>query len=255
MKRLIYLFIFILICNASLFSQEENNIIYQTSVIGALMEGVYDGNITFKELRNNGNFGLGTVNNLDGEMIALNDTFYQVKSDGKVYKLKDIQKTPFAVITNFNEDISLTIKKANYKQLEKIINSNIPSKNLFYAIAVTGKFSYIKARSVPKQTKPYPRLLEVTKNQSVFEYKNLSGTLIGFRFPGYANGINVTGYHFHFISDDRNFGGHLLDCILYEGKISIDQKMKILTELPSTADFYNVNLIPDNQQEINKIEK
>ena len=97
--------------------------------------------------------------------------------------------------------------------------------------------------------------MEVTKNQSVFEYKNLSGTLIGFRFPGYANGINVTGYHFHFISDDRNFGGHLLDCILYEGKISIDQKMKILTELPSTADFYNVNLIPDNQQEINKIEK
>jgi acetolactate decarboxylase len=255
MNRIIYALLFILICNASSLAQENKDIVFQFSTIGALMEGVYDGNITFKELGNYGGFGLGTVNNLDGEMVALNDTFYQVKSDGKVYKLDDFQKTPFAVVTNFSEDISLAAKKANYKQLEKIINGDVPSKNLFYAICVSGRFSYVKTRSVPRQTKPYSKLLEVTKHQSVFEYKNLNGILIGFRIPDYAKGINVSGYHFHFLSDDRNFGGHMLDCILDEGKISIDQKMKILIELPSTADFYNINLNPDNQHEINKIEK
>jgi acetolactate decarboxylase len=255
MKRLIYLSLLILLCNSFVFPQEDNDIIYQTSTIGALMEGIYDGNMTFKELKNHGDFGLGTINNLDGEMIALNDTFYQVKSDGKVYKLDELQKTPFAVVTTFSEDFSLTAENADIKKLEKIINKNIPSKNLFYAISITGKFSYVKTRSVPGQSKPYPRLVEATKNQAVFEYKNLEGTLIGFRIPDYANGINVGGYHFHFLSNDRNSGGHLLDCVLKEGKISIDQKMNILIGLPSTADFYNVNLSSDKQQEIIKIEK
>jgi acetolactate decarboxylase len=255
MKKPIYIFLFILICNAFLLSQAEKDFIYQTSIIGALTEGIYDGNVTFKELRNYGGFGLGTVNNLDGEMIALDDTFYQVKSNGKVYKLDEFQKTPFAVVTNFSEDFSLTTKKADYKQLEKLIDSNIPSKNLFYAILVTGKFSHIKIRNVPKQTKPYPRLLEVTKGQAVFEYKNLEGTLIGFRFPDYASGINVSGYHFHFLSNDHNYGGHLLDCILDDGTISIDQKLNIFIGLPSTAEFYNIDLNQVKQQEIKKTEK
>jgi acetolactate decarboxylase len=255
MKSLIYTFLFILLCNSFLHPQEDNDIIYQTSTIGALMEGIYDGNMTFKELKNHGNFGLGTINNLDGEMVALNDTFYQVKSDGKVYKLDELQKTPFAVVTNFSEDFSLTVDNANIKKLENIIDKNIPSKNLFYAISITGNFSYVKTRSVPRQSKPYPRLVEVTKNQSVFEYKNLEGTLVGFRIPDYANGINVSGYHFHFLSDNRSYGGHLLDCILKEGIISIDQKMNILIGLPSTANFYNVNLSSDKQQELIKIEK
>jgi acetolactate decarboxylase len=219
------------------------------------MEGIYDGNMTFNELKNHGNIGLGTFNNLDGEMVALDGKFYQFKSDGKIYPVDDLLKTPFAVVTSFSEDYSLTADKADYKKLEKIIDKNIPSKNLFYAILITGKFSYVKTRSVPKQSKPYPRLLELTKHQPEFEYKNIKGTLIGFRIPGYANGINVSGFHFHFLSDDRNSGGHLLDCVLDEGKISIDQKLNISIRLPSTAEFFNTNLNTEKYQEIIKTEK
>ena len=47
---------------------------FQRSTINALMQGVYDSNTTFEgELKSYGNFGLGTVWALDGEMIELKE--------------------------------------------------------------------------------------------------------------------------------------------------------------------------------------
>lgn len=247
--------LFILISFSILYSQENKDIVFQSSTISALLEGVFDGNMTFKELKNHGNFGLGTFNSLDGEMAALDGKFYQIKSDGKVYSVSDLQKTPFALVTSFNEDFSFNTGKNDYKKLEQLINQNIPSKNLFYAVKITGKFSYIKTRSVAKQTKPFGRLIDASKSQKEFEFKNIKGTLIGFRTPDYASGINVSGYHFHFLSDDFSCGGHLLECEIDIGKIAVDQKFNIFIQLPNTSDFFNANLSSGKQQEIIKIEK
>ena len=255
MRRYLTVFQFILYFFSIVYSQDNKDLIYQTSTITALLEGVYDGNTTFNELKSHGNFGIGTFNNLDGEMTALDGKFYQIKSDGKVYPVDDLQKTPFAVVTSFNEDFSFTTEKADYKKLELLINQNIPSKNLFYAVQITGKFGYVKTRSISRQSKPYPRLIEASKLQTEFEFKNISGTLVGFRIPSFANGMNVSGFHFHFLSEDLTKGGHLLECVLDKGKIAIDQKLSIFIQLPSTAEFYNTNLNSDKQLEIIKIEK
>ncbi|QWR77373.1 acetolactate decarboxylase [Candidatus Magnetomonas plexicatena] len=62
--------------------------------------------------------------------------------------------------------------------------------------------------------KPYPGLLEAVKGQTVFDYENVNGTILGFWFPEFMKGAGITGFHFHFISDDRAKGGHLLTCKL-----------------------------------------
>src|SRR5207249_10961718 len=73
----------------------------QYSTINALLTGVYDGDMTFGELRRHGDFGLGTFNALDGEMIALDGRYYQITADGAVKPVRDDVRTPFAVVTHF----------------------------------------------------------------------------------------------------------------------------------------------------------
>jgi len=54
----------------------SHHTLFQTSTIDALLEGEYDGDISFAELEERGDFGLGTLEALDGEMIALDGGFY-----------------------------------------------------------------------------------------------------------------------------------------------------------------------------------
>ena len=39
------------------------------------------------------------------------------------------------------------------------------------------------------------------------------------RSPAWVGGLNVPGYHRHFLSDDRTVGGHVLDCRAREGRV------------------------------------
>jgi acetolactate decarboxylase len=251
---LIVLIFFILKLNTA-FSQNKQDLIFQTSTIDALMNGIYDGPVTLKELKEKGNFGIGTYNNLDGEMILLDGIFYKVDYTGKVNKMSFSAQSPFAAVTKFRTDKKLSSNKITFKELQELIDKNIPSENLFYAIKVEGKFSYVKTRSVQKQQKPYPKLVEVTKNQSVFEFTDVEGTLVGIRTPELAKGINIPGYHLHFISKDKTGGGHLLACDIDNAEIMIDQKQEILLSLPQTKEFLEADFGKDTSADIMKAEK
>ena len=228
----------------------------KTSTINALLEGVYDGDITFGELKEHGDFGLGTVNQLDGEMIALDGIFYQIKSDGIAYPVDASMKTPFAVVTFFEPDKTLLIDKPlDNKGLAHYLDNLLPTDNIFYAVKIVGIFDYIKARSVPIQNKPYPPLVDVVKEQKIFEFHNVHGTILGFRFPEYMKGLNVPGYHLHFITDDRRAGGHVLEFKIKNVHVEIDSINDFFMVLPGTADFYNLNLTEDKKKQLEKIEK
>lgn len=234
----------------------NKDIIYQTSTINALLQGVYDGEITFKELKRHGDFGIGTFNRLDGEMIGLDEKFYQIKSDGLVYPVADLMKTPFAVVTFFDSDKSIILDKTmSYEQMNKYLDELIPTKNIFYAVKIDGRFKFIKTRSVPRQNKPYPLLVDVVKKQQVTEYKDIKGTLVGFRAPEYVEGLNVAGYHFHFISEDKKVGGHVIDYQIDDGRIEIDYTSEFNMILPENPEFYNLNLKKDNKADLKKVEK
>ncbi len=237
--------------------ENDNDVIFQTSTINALLSGVYDGRVTYKELKEHGNFGLGTLDALDGEMIGLGGKFYQIKIDGNAYPINDQSKTPFAVVTFFEKDNGVKLNDSyNYEQLGAYIDDLLPTMNIFYAILIDGTFEYIKARSVPRQTKPYLPLAEVIKDQKIFEFHNVEGTIVAFRSPTFVNGgVNVPGYHMHFITGDRTKGGHLLECQTQSVHIQIDYSERFYMELPDSDEFYNINLEQDKQEELGKVEK
>jgi len=237
-------------------AQQPQSTIFQVSTLSALMSGVYDGGIDCKELKKNGNFGIGTFNDLDGEMVVLDGNIFQIKGDGRVLPVYDGSKTPFAAVTFFEAKQKMEVVNiTNMDELSKALESNLSSSNLFYAIRIDGDFAYVKTRSVPKQAKPYPPLTEVTKNQPTFEFHNVKGTLVGFWCPNYVGGLNVSGFHLHFISADRQMGGHLLDCRIQQGKTQIDTINRFTMVLPESDAFNKSNLGKDWAEDIKKAEK
>lgn len=197
--------------------------IAQVARLDSLSAGQYDGLVSYEKLNTYGNFGLGTFDKLDGEMIYLDNEFYRVRTDGKAYAVEGSATAPFANITYFEIDQSDLLEDTlSYSQLQTYLDSVITDKSGYYAIKIAGQFKMVKTRSVHAQDKPYPPLSEVVEDQTVFEFENISGTMVGFRFPDEVGGANVQGYHFHFITADRQHGGHLLDCQTATLDISID---------------------------------
>jgi len=242
------------ICGCA-YPPQGREVIMQTSTIGALLEGAYDGDMTFGELRRYGDFGIGTVNRLDGEMIALDGEFYQVRADGKAYRIGDSAKTPFAVVTFFEPDMTVVLARAlDYEQLQESLDRALPTGNVPYAIRIDGTFSFVKTRSVPAQTKPYPRLVEVVKTQPTFEFHDVRGTMVGVRLPSYMEGVNAVGYHLHFITEDRRAGGHLLECVTAEVTVGIDETPGFLVLLPEGEGFDKIELTGPGSDEVRQVE-
>ena len=234
----------------------DDDVLFQVSTIDALLQGVLDGFFTFEDLKAHGDFGIGTFDSLDGEMIALDGDYYQVKADGVAYPVQSNMTSPFSTVTYFQVDQTVAVKNAsNFTELSRQLDEELPSRNAFYAMRIDGTFPYIKTRSVPKQGKPYPRLADAVKNQSVFEFHNATGTVVGIWAPEFSEGLNVPGYHFHFITEDRKAGGHILDLQVDEAEAKVDITAGFAMQLPTTGDFYNVDLTQDLQSELETIEK
>ncbi|MCX5677564.1 MAG: acetolactate decarboxylase [Candidatus Omnitrophica bacterium] len=212
---------------------KDRDTLYQVSVLDALMKGDYDGKVTLNEIRRHGDFGIGTFDRLDGEAIELDGIFYQVRSDGTVRRPSGDIRSPFSMVKFFGADIEFSVpRESDYLSLQKFIDSRLPTRNIPYAIKVEGRFSYIKTRSVPAQNKPYSPLSEVVKNQSVFEFTDIAGTLVGFRIPDYMKGVNMPGYHLHFISRDKTKGGHVLACVIDSAKANVDDIDRFIMSCP-----------------------
>jgi len=259
MKRLFIslLILFIIAVPAWRYQKEHSrDILFQTSTLNALLEGLYDGPVTLHELSRRGDFGIGTFNALDGEMVELNGRFYQMRADSTVRRMKGSDRTPFAMVTRFEADKRVFIDQPiDYPQLQQRLDRILPSRNVFCAIKIEGMFSYVKVRSVPRQTLPYPRLAAVVKTQPTFELNGVKGTLAGFYVPEYAQGINIPGYHFHFITQDRKAGGHLLDCRVQQATIELDDTPELSLSLPRTDGFYRIDLPAESGSEAKSVER
>ncbi len=229
--------------------------LFQTSTIDALLEGNYDGDVSFAELADRGDFGLGTLNALDGEMIGLDGRFYQVKANGRAYAVGKRTMTPFAVVTVFEPDVSRKLEvQMDFGALCDYLDRLVGGNAACCATRVDGHFEYVKTRSVPRQRKPYPPLVEAVKRQPTFELHDIPGSLVGFRFPDYVGGLNVSGYHFHFITGDRSAGGHLLECEIARGELRVDHESDLNLELPAGVDEAMPDLAPSKKDDIERIE-
>jgi acetolactate decarboxylase len=246
-----------LVCCLSGCSGVTGNRITQTSTIDALLSGAYDGDMACKKLLQYGDFGIGTFDKLDGEMVLINGKIYQVKADGNIYKPDLDLKTPFATVCKFQPDLTITLQSGlDYTAVGIVINNLISDQNTFAAVKISGVFKRMKVRSVPEQKKPYPPLIMVTKNQPEFVLNDVKGTIIGFRSPDFVKGINVPGFHFHFISAKLNQGGHVLDFELMSGICKIDICNEYLLILPGgIKSLKDIDLSKDRSAELEKVEK
>jgi acetolactate decarboxylase len=231
------------------------NRLFQFSVIPALQRGVFDDSMfSGVQLKQKGDFGLGTFNALDGELILLNDTVYQAKSDGKVALPPNSFQSPFAVACFFHADTTFAVAAVDqqqlYAELEKIF-----SPNYIYAIKVSGSFDSMVVRSVAAQKKPYTTLATAAAAQSVFAWKRVTGELVSFFSPQYMTGLNVPGFHSHFISDDRQRAGHVLRFSGASLTVSIARIQSLDIQFPSGGDFKSVNLFDIDPNDIHKAEK
>lgn len=237
-------------------NDQDREVLFQVSTIDALLLSVYDGILPIGELKERGDFGIGTFDKLEGEMVVVDGECYQVRVDGVAYVVPDNGTTPFATVTFFDPDETVLVEKAeNMTEFGEILEESLPSENVFYAIRIEGTFPYVKTRSVPAQEKPYPLLVDAVANQTVFEFENASGTVVGFWSPEFVKGINIPGYHLHFITDDRKAGGHILDLQLDGAEVELDLTPNIFMALPTAGDFYNVDLTGDLTSDLEKVEK
>lgn len=251
MKKVFFV-LYLFICSIFLNAQT----LTQISTIDALLAGYYDGVMPLEKLLTYGDFGIGTFDKLDGEMIVLDGVIYQFKSDGKLYKAQLTDSTPFASVVHFKSKFQVSVKSVNsYNDFQKIIDNKIENINLLHAVKVTGKFSYMKTRTVPAQQKPYKPLAEVTKTQPIFEKNNQEGLLVGFLLPSYTAGINVPGYHLHFISSDFSFGGHVLEFIIDGANVEIQEIREFKMILPEDSEFGAVDLKKNRTEELHQVEK
>ena len=225
--------------------QRPEKVVFQTSLMSALLSGVYDGSMTVADLLEKGDFGLGTFNHLDGELIALDHRIYQLKSDGSAQQAKPEQQTPFAVMTFFQPEHRIDISTpVSRQEIHRLIDQHLPSDNVFCALRIEGDFRRAETRTVPQQCRPYRPMQEAIAEQPIFTFSAQTGSVIGFRTPQYLQGVNVAGYHEHFITDDRQGGGHLLDYQLLCGQLTFGAIHKLVVDLPTDREFLNADLQP-----------
>ncbi len=236
-------------------TNQDREVLFQVSTINALLLSVYDGILPVADLKERGDFGIGTFDRLEGEMVVVDGECYQVKVDGVAYVVPNNATTPFATVTFFDPDETVLIETANFSEFKEILETSFPSENIFYAIRIDGTFPYVKTRSVPAQEKPYPLLVDAVANQTVFKFENASGTVVGFWSPEFVDGINVPGYHLHFITDDRKAGGHILDLRVEGAEVELDLTPNIFMALPTAGDFFNIDLTGDLTADLEKVEK
>lgn len=221
--------------------------IFQTSLMSALLDGVYEGEMRVRDLLGHGSFGIGTFDALDGEMVILGGTCYQLRGDGGA-ALADLDAfTPYAVVTNFvphiEKDLPENVSRA---EASAVIDRMTVSENYMYALRIDGVFSSVTTRTVVKQAKPYRPMVEATDDDAVVVHENVRGVVVGFRTPLYEQGIGVPGCHAHFITEDRSAGGHVLDFRLESGRASLCLGTDLRLQLPLTDAFRDADLTPED---------
>lgn len=233
----------------------NNNRIYLCAPINALVEGIYEQKIPFTEIKKHGDFGLGTFDNLDGEMIMLDGIIYQMTADGRVYEVDAEALTPFACVTFYQPLTHDELQEElDYPAFLQWLQALLPSPNIFYAIRIDGIFRHVKVRSVPKQEN-YRPLVEVAAEQPIFEFTDIEGTLAGFFTPSYMSSLSVPGLHLHFLSADRQHGGHLISCRPGNVQAGVQFISDLHLALPMSLDYLTWDFQRDIAKDLDKAEK
>ena len=232
--------------------------VYQVALLQSLTQGYYDGIIKVSELKQHGDTGIGTFEGVNGEMIVLDGKVYQALGDGSVKEADENETVPFSNVTFFDKDFAVTLSNipdinALKTMLTQSVNEN--GKNLFYMVKINGTFPKMNVRSELKQEKPYKSLDKaLATDQREFNYENIKGTVVALYCPDYMGGLNTPGWHFHFISDDKTKGGHILELAFDTAEAEFDATRDFDMYLSDNKEFQGMELSKDVSDAIKKVE-
>lgn len=196
--------------------------LYQHGTLGLLMAGLLDGTASINEVLEHGNLGIGTLTGSDGEVIILDGVAYHANEFGDFKQLDGYEMTPYATVTPFQPNNHFEIR--NITDSEAVLNEvqcKAGSNSVFIAIKITGEFEFMHVRMMPKQEKPYTKLIESAKRQPEFQYEHVRGSIVGFYTPQLFHGIAASGFHLHFIDEARTLGGHVLNFEVNKGLVEL----------------------------------
>ncbi len=235
----------------------DRETINQIALLQSLTLGHFDGSISAKNLKKLGDTGIGTFDGLDGEMIFLDGVIYRANQNCKINVVDDAITIPFSNVTFFEKDFSLKLENVSRKTaLESKLSALVKEhgENNFYMIKLTGTFDEILVRSEKGSKKPYPTLVKALETQKEISQKNIRGTIVGLYCPAFMSSLNTVGWHFHFVSADKTFGGHVLEMKIKSGEAEFDKTDKFSMILPKDADFQKLDLGKDLSADIKKAE-
>lgn len=236
-------------------SNPNDHNLFSAGVASSFIAGLYDAWYPYKQLKQHGDFGLGAPDRVDGELLLFKGNLYQTQYTGKTTQLADTGKTPYAIVCFFHpfkvyKHTGTLNKAAFYSYLDSLLTN----QNGLYAIHISGKFKLVKARAFPPAKQPYLPLAEMLNKQHFFDHTDMQGDMIGFRTPKFMEGPHIAGYHFHFLSADKVFGGHVVDLIAEDITVEVDLLNSYSMEMPQTAVFNNFNFEKDRKEDIKSVE-
>jgi acetolactate decarboxylase len=258
MKSLWLLLAFMLPAHIRLSAQQKHNAagtFFQTGVASGFIGGLYNGWYPNNELKKHGDFGLGAPDKLDGEMIMLDGKMYQTQASGKTTEMKDNASTSLAMVTFFHGQKTVQLPHAMNKQsFYHYLDSLLQNSNGIYAIHIRGSFDSVHTRAFPPPATPYEPLAALLHQQHFFKFSHISGDLVGYRLPLYLESLSIHGYHFHFLSADKNNGGHIIDFIISHAAITIEELPHFAMTLPNDESFRHFNFDKDRKAELKSVE-
>ena len=232
---------------------------YQVSTLQALALGYSRAVITVEELLQEGDTGLGTFEDVNGEMIVMEGNCFRADQDGHVTVVPPETGVPFAAVATLHGEQKFSLKDMpDITSIRAELTRKIEERfglNSMHVVRIDGIFGKVEARSEAPYRSHHTTLKEILgETQKAFLFENIRGSLVGVYFPDYMDGINMPGWHLHFLSEDRSKGGHVFDVSIREGVAKMDKINTIMIDLPKEAAFDTYSLKQDLQEEIKSVE-
>jgi acetolactate decarboxylase len=228
----------------------DHHSIFQVSTSGAIVRGLYRGCVSVADLRRHGDVGIGTFEDLDGELVMLDGDCYQARSDGTVSVARDDALTPFATVVSFVADTTAELTGiGSYDDLTASLDDLRDSANAIVAFRLRGTFATLTVRAACR-AEPGEDLVHATAHQSEFELTHAPATVVGFWSPEYAKAISIAGYHLHAVTDDRRHGGHVLGVSATELVVEVHRVNDVHLAIPETEEFLAADLAGDRDAEL-----
>lgn len=217
-------------------------VLFQVSFTDAIMSGLQNGTADAADLVREGKYGLGTPVMPGGELIIVDGEVYVCNPCGKTTKVRGDTSVNFAVVADESESFSFELENTEgyenvRKKIERMITESAGNLNHFCLAIMRGRFARVNIRT---------NEFHISDGKYVFpqeysDHEELHATAVGFYCPEYTAGLNMPGWHFHIISDDRRTGGHVMD--MSPGKVAVS--ITVLTEwklrLPNNEEFNSID--------------